>query len=58
MVQQQYYSLGALAKRDAGDPFAKPTAPATAVAAPTEQPLPMAASYAVALVKALDAHAA
>lgn len=25
MVQQQYYSLGALAKRDAGDPFAPPT---------------------------------
>jgi HK97 family phage portal protein len=27
MVQQQYYSLDALAKRDAGDPFAKPVPP-------------------------------
>jgi HK97 family phage portal protein len=27
MVQQQYYSLAALAKRDEGDPFAKPETP-------------------------------
>lgn len=51
MVQQQYYSLAALAKRDAGDPFAKP-APATPAPAATPQntpALPKAASYAAAL---------
>jgi hypothetical protein len=30
MVQQQYYSLEALAERDANKPFAKPAAPAAA----------------------------
>jgi HK97 family phage portal protein len=33
MVQQQYYSLDALAKRDAADPFAKPTPPVPATPA-------------------------
>jgi HK97 family phage portal protein len=33
MVQQQYYSLEALAERDAAQPFAKPPAPAPAPAA-------------------------
>jgi HK97 family phage portal protein len=35
MVQQQYYSLAALAERDADQPFSKPT-PATPAAAPDE----------------------
>jgi phage portal protein BeeE len=34
MVQQQYYSLDALAKRDAGDPFAKKPAPPPAAVPP------------------------
>ena len=34
-LQQQYYSLGALAARDAADPFAKPPTPA-----PTPPPAP------------------
>jgi len=38
MVQQQYYSLESLAKRDASDPFAKPTPAPKAV--PPEQPPP------------------
>jgi HK97 family phage portal protein len=33
-LQQQYYSLAALAKRDQGDPFAAPPAPEPALAAP------------------------
>ena len=38
MVQQQYYSLAALAKRDANDPFAKPEpAPAAQPVAPDEE---------------------
>jgi len=37
MVQQQYYSLNALAKRDKADPFAKPT-PATPPAPPAGPP--------------------
>ena len=37
MVQQQYYSLESLAKRDAADPFAKPT-PAAPPAAPPVPP--------------------
>ena len=37
MVQQQYYSLAALAKRDANDPFAKPEpVPAPQATAPAE----------------------
>lgn len=43
MAQQQYYSLGALAKRDAGDPFAPQPAPAAATpgSAPEETPAPV-----------------
>lgn len=37
MVQQQYYSLAALAERDADQPFSKPT-PATPAAPPAEPP--------------------
>jgi HK97 family phage portal protein len=37
MVQQQYYSLAALAKRDAADPFAKPATPAS-VPGPEAEP--------------------
>ena len=37
MVQQQYYSLAALAERDANKPFAKPT-PATPPGSPDTQP--------------------
>jgi HK97 family phage portal protein len=39
MVQQQYYSLAALAERDADQPFSKPT-PGTPGAAPEPEPEP------------------
>ncbi len=45
MVQQQYYSLEALAERDANKPFAQP-APAAAPAAPDDdEEMALAASY-------------
>lgn len=54
MVQQQYYSLEALAERDAADPFAKP-APAPAAPAPTgnvdDAPVDEAAAFAVAVAR-------
>lgn len=46
-LQQQNYSLGALAKRDAGDPFAKPVAPQP-TAPPTDAAPPADASSAKA----------
>ncbi len=58
MVQQQYYSLAALAKRDAADPFAKPAAP-TPAAPPQKAETPtiaLAASFGAALRrKAIEA---
>jgi HK97 family phage portal protein len=50
MVQQQYYSLAALAKRDADDPFAKPAsvaapAPASPESDEDEDEMPMAAHW-------------
>lgn len=55
-MQQQNYSLEALAKRDAGDPFAKP-APApvdTTVPADTTEPLALAAAAGDLLMKELE----
>ena len=54
MVQQQYFSLEALAKRDASDPFAKPTpAPAAVPAADEIPPDQIAAQVRGLLEKAL-----
>lgn len=61
MVQQQYYSLTALAKRDSGDPFAKPAAPPavpTGAAAANLSPTQVAASVATLLTQALELEAA
>lgn len=56
MVQQQYYSLEALAERDANKPFAKPAQPAPVSAPPQDDNLARAASFAAALhKKALEA---
>jgi HK97 family phage portal protein len=50
-MQQQNFSLAALAERDANDPFAKPAAPAPATQTPatTSTDLEMAASFASVL---------
>lgn len=56
-MQQQNYSLEALAKRDADDPFAKPAPVAPAQPtdnAPDDVPADRAASFLVAFTKALD----
>lgn len=61
MVQQQYYSLGALAERDANQPFAKPAPPPPPpTAVPTDQvPTPTKAMYEAALLtKVVDLYAA
>jgi len=58
MVQQQYYSLAALAKRDAGDPFAKPQAPQPQTSTDASSQMTdqqMAASLATLLRKELAA---
>jgi len=55
-MQQQNYSLEALAKRDDGDPFAKPATPAVPIPTADAPPADMAAKFAVALRrKALEA---
>lgn len=51
-LQQQYYSLAALAQRDSDDPFAKPAAP-SAPPADSEASMPMAAAYAAIRRKAI-----
>ena len=59
-LQQQNYSLAALAKRDANDPFAKPTPAPAAVPPPADAQLPsdqMAASLRDLLTKELEAAA-
>jgi HK97 family phage portal protein len=53
-LQQQYYSLAALAQRDSDQPFAKPApAPASTPADDTEASMPMAAAYAAIRRKAI-----
>jgi HK97 family phage portal protein len=55
MSQQQNYSLAALAKRDANDPFAKPTpAPVAAPPTPKDEPSDMAAAMTSVRRKALE----
>jgi len=56
MVQQQYYSLAALAERDSADPFAKPPPARPALPAPPleEKQDAELAAFAVALAKAVD----
>lgn len=61
MVQQQYYSLAALAKRDAADPFAKPATPTPPSVPADVTPTAMAASFGAALRRkalAVDLYAA
>jgi HK97 family phage portal protein len=53
MVQQQYYSLDALAQRDADKPFAKPT-PATPPSPPPSDDEDEAMAFEVTLRKALE----
>lgn len=54
MVQQQYYSLAALAQRDAGDPFAKPAAPAPQAEPADDEEMDMAAAFTAIRRKALE----
>jgi HK97 family phage portal protein len=55
LAQQQNYSLAALAKRDAADPFAKPApAPVAVPVAADAIPADQAASFLVEFTKALD----
>jgi HK97 family phage portal protein len=53
-LQQQYFSLAALAERDAAKPFAKPD-PVAAPADSQDQPMPQAASLAALRRKAVEA---
>jgi len=60
-MQQQNYSLEALAKRDDGDPFAKPapqTAPAPASSPEDDDAMDEAASFSAEFRKALEVHLA
>lgn len=52
-LQQQYYSLTALAQRDAADPFAKPPAPEPVPVAVKDEDMPMAATFAAIRRKSL-----
>lgn len=55
MVQQQYFSLEALAKRDASDPFAKPTPAPAAAPAATEDDEQEQAAFVAALYQKVNA---
>lgn len=57
-MQQQMFSLAALAQRDSSDPFAKPEPAPAAAPAPadtTQEDMPMAASFAALRRKAVEA---
>jgi hypothetical protein len=55
MVQQQYYSLTALAERDKAQPFAKPAPPPPAVPPGTPPPVPVKALDLTPAAQALEA---